>query len=156
MKQQLWYFLVSSIVVVFSCGQNQTTLKDTVTDVDGNVYPTVKIGNQIWMAENLKVTHFRNGDPIPNHTDDAEWDTPNSAWCAYDNETSNVEIYGRLYNWFAVNDSRGLAPEGWHVPTDPTTTPDNSAPRYGSVRLRSPRRIAGHRPDRRRAFVVSS
>ncbi len=91
----------------------------TVTDIDGNVYKTIKIGNQLWMAENLKVTHYRNGDPIPNVTDDDEWkDLSSGARCIYDNNTSNLSIYGRLYNWYAVNDSRGLAPEGWHIPTD--------------------------------------
>jgi uncharacterized protein (TIGR02145 family) len=92
----------------------------TVTDIDGNTYKTVKIGNQWWMAENLKVTHYRNGDPIPNITDNDEWPGLNSdAQCIYDNNVSNnVASYGRLYNWYAVNDPRGLAPDGWRVPSD--------------------------------------
>ena len=91
----------------------------TVTDIDWNVYETVRIGDQVWMAENLKVTHYRNGDPIPNVIIDYEW--PNlstGAYCSYENDVDNVTIYGSLYNWCAVNDLRGLAPEGWHVPTD--------------------------------------
>jgi uncharacterized protein (TIGR02145 family) len=90
----------------------------SVKDTDGNVYKTVKIGNQWWMAENLKVTHYRNGDQIPNRTDNDEWDSGTGAYCSYNNDTTNFGIYGGLYNWFAVNDSRNLAPEGWHVPTD--------------------------------------
>ncbi len=91
----------------------------TVTDIDGNIYKTVKIGNQWWMAENLKVTHYRNGDAIPNVTDDFEWGgLSTGAYCAYKNDVNNVATYGQLYNWFTVNETRGLAPEGWDIPTD--------------------------------------
>jgi uncharacterized protein (TIGR02145 family) len=91
----------------------------TVTDYDGNVYQTVLIGDQCWMMENLKVTHYRNGDPIPNVTDGTEWNgLSTGAYCAYENDEGHVETYGRLYNWHAVDDIRGLAPEGWHVPSD--------------------------------------
>ena len=96
-----------------------TTVSGTVTDIDGNVYQTVTIGAQVWMAENLKVTHYRNGDPIPHVTDSATWSGLTSgAYCEYNNDPSNVATYGRLYNWYAVYDSRNIAPEGWHVPTD--------------------------------------
>ena len=92
---------------------------ETVTDIDGNVYHVVKIGNQEWLAENLKTTHYRNGDAIPNVTDDPEWEALESgAYCNYDNQSSKGSVYGRLYNWFAVDDSRGIAPEGWHVASD--------------------------------------
>jgi uncharacterized protein (TIGR02145 family) len=92
---------------------------NTVTDLDGNVYQTVTIGTQVCMAENLKVTHYRNGDPIPNITSDSDWTSlTTGARCDYDNDADNVPVYGRLYNWYAVDDSRGIAPEGWHVPTD--------------------------------------
>jgi len=92
---------------------------ETVIDYDGNVYQTVQIGNQIWMAENLKVTHYRNGDAIPNLTSDGDWTNTNSgAYCVYDNTPANADTYGNLYNWYAVDDPRGLAPEGWHIPTD--------------------------------------
>jgi len=88
-------------------------------DIDGNTYRTVQIGNQLWMAENLKVTHYRNGDAIPNVTDNAEWlNLTTGACCSYDNNSSNASTYGYLYNWFTVNDGRYIAPAGWHVPTD--------------------------------------
>ena len=90
-----------------------------VTDIDGNVYNTIKIGNQWWMAENLKVIHYRNGDPIPNVADDAEWrDMETGARCVIENDEDNANTYGYLYNWYAVNDSRNISPPGWHVPTD--------------------------------------
>jgi len=91
----------------------------TVTDIDGNVYQTVKIGDQWWMMENLKVTHYRNGDPIPHVTDNSTWEgLTTGAYCAYENDENDVETYGRLYNWYAVDDSRNIAPEGWRVSTD--------------------------------------
>jgi uncharacterized protein (TIGR02145 family) len=91
----------------------------TVTDMDGNLYFTVKIGNQWWMAENLKVTHYRNGDLIENITEASKWSTVDyGACCIYDNEEVNRETYGVLYNWYAVADKRDIAPEGWHVPTE--------------------------------------
>ncbi|UCE17077.1 MAG: hypothetical protein JSV84_09210 [Gemmatimonadota bacterium] len=91
----------------------------TVTDIDGNVYQTVIIGDQVWMAENLKVTHYRNGDAIPNVTKGSEWsDLSTGAFCNYNNDANNVPTYGRLYNWYAVDNSRHIAPEDWHVPTD--------------------------------------
>jgi uncharacterized protein (TIGR02145 family) len=90
-----------------------------VSDIDGNVYQTITIGTQVWMAENLKVTHYRNGDPIPNVTDNAAWQALSTeAYCEYNNDINNVATYGRLYNWYAVGDSRNIAPAGWHVPTD--------------------------------------
>ncbi len=91
----------------------------TVTDYDGNVYQAVKIGDQWWMAENLKVTHYRNGAPIPNVTDNSEWGgLSTGAYCFYDNNADNVDTYGLLYNWYAVDDFQNIAPEGWHVPSD--------------------------------------
>jgi uncharacterized protein (TIGR02145 family) len=93
--------------------------KGKVTDIDGNIYITVKIGDQWWMAENLKVTHYHNGDAIPNVTDGEEWlNLSSDAYCSYDNADSNIAIYGLLYNWFAVEDSQNIAPAGWHVPSD--------------------------------------
>jgi len=80
----------------------------------------VKIGEQIWMGENLNVSHFRNGDPIPHARTNKEWDKAakekKPAWCYLNNNPANGKKSGKLYNWFAVNDPRGLAPEGWHVP----------------------------------------
>jgi len=92
---------------------------EPVTDIDGNVYKTVQIGTQTWLAENLRVNRYRNGDLIPNVTDDNEWSNLDTgAWCNYENNHEYDTKYGKLYNWYAVDDKRGLAPEGWHVPTD--------------------------------------
>jgi uncharacterized protein (TIGR02145 family) len=116
-------------------GENQTAILDmqlrkqttntlsgetgTMTDIDGNVYKTIKIGNQVWMAENLKVTRYRNGDAILNVKSSSNWQFLSSgAYCAYNNDNGNVATYGLLYNWYAVADNRNIAPEGWHVPTD--------------------------------------
>jgi uncharacterized protein (TIGR02145 family) len=91
---------------------------NTVTDIDGNVYHTVTIGTQVWMVENLKTTRYRNGDPIHNITMTYEWDNMTSgACCDYENTLSNSKIYGKLYNWYAVNDNRKIAPVGWHIPS---------------------------------------
>ena len=89
-----------------------------ITDIDGNVYNTIVIGTKVWMAENLKVTRYRNGVAIPNVTDATEWSNlTTGAYCNYGNNTGKAATYGRLYNWYAVNDSRNIAPEGWHVPS---------------------------------------
>lgn len=91
----------------------------TVTDYDGNVYNTVTIGTQVWMKENLKVTHYVNSDPIPYISDNAAWSGLSSgAYSYYDNSTSNQSVYGNLYNYFSTVDSRKLCPTGWHVPED--------------------------------------
>jgi uncharacterized protein (TIGR02145 family) len=91
-----------------------------VIDIDGNAYPTVKIGNQEWMAENLRVTHYNNGDAIPNVTDNSVWINLNTgAYCWYNNdETTYKLLYGAMYNWYAVTDSRNLCPLGWHAPSN--------------------------------------
>ncbi len=97
----------------------QLSIPVTVTDIDGNVYQTVQIGDQLWMAENLKVTHYRNGDAIPTGYSASEWTIlSTSAYAVYNDDESNADTYGYLYNWYAVDDSRNIAPEGWHVPTD--------------------------------------
>ncbi len=91
----------------------------TMTDIDGNVYKTITIGTQTWMAENLKTTKYRNGDLIPNVTDGTAWSAlATGAYCWYNNDVANKATYGGLYNWFAVADTRNIAPTGWHVPTD--------------------------------------
>jgi hypothetical protein len=96
-----------------------TTHDNTVKDIDGHVYQTFIIGKQVWMAENLQVTRYRNGEAIPNITDTAAWTASTSgAYCNYNNDTGNVAGYGRLYNRHAINDKRKLAPEGWHIPTE--------------------------------------
>lgn len=87
-----------------------------------NAYAAVNIGDLSWMSRNLDVDRFRNGDPIPEARTAAEWkaagENRQPAWCYHDNLTSNGARYGKLYNWYAVTDPRGLAPEGWHVATD--------------------------------------
>ncbi len=89
----------------------------TISDLDGNTYNTITIGNQVWMKENLKVSKYRNGDIIPQVQDPNQWSNlTTGAWCYYTNQSSNGLVYGKLYNWYAVNDSRGLAPQGWHIP----------------------------------------
>ena len=82
--------------------------------------PSVTIGTQIWSSKNLDVSKYRNGDPIPQVTDATQWGSLNTgAWCWYNNDSAIYAAnYGKLYNWYAVNDPRGLAPLGWHVPTD--------------------------------------
>jgi uncharacterized protein (TIGR02145 family) len=98
---------------------NQNLSYGTVTDIDGNVYKTIKIGYQTWMAENLKTTKYRNGDPISYLTDNTKWsNSTTGAYCWYNNDESLYkEAYGALYNWYALNDSRNIAPTGWHVAT---------------------------------------
>lgn len=82
----------------------------------------VTIGKQVWMTQNLNVDKFRNGDPIPEAKTDEEWikagENGEPAWCYYNNNPDNGDRYGKLYNWYAVNDPRGLAPEGWKIPSD--------------------------------------
>ncbi len=83
---------------------------------------SVTIGTQVWMTKNLDVTKFRNGDLIPEAKTDEEWkkagENKQPAWCYYKNNKKNGKKYGKLYNWYAVSDPRGLAPTGWHVPSD--------------------------------------
>ncbi|MFA6572510.1 MAG: FISUMP domain-containing protein, partial [Bacteroidota bacterium] len=79
----------------------------------------VRIGTQLWMQKNLDVATYRNGDTIPHVTNTEEWkNLKTGAWCYYNNDPQIGAVYGKLYNWYAVNDPRGLAPEGWHVPSD--------------------------------------
>ena len=82
-------------------------------------FKTVKIGNQVWTSKNLDVATYRNGDVIPQVEDYKAWENlTTGAWCYFDNDASNGTKYGKLYNWYAVNDPRGLAPNGYHIPTD--------------------------------------
>ncbi len=107
--------------VVTACDKDypgsDITSAGIIKDADGNEYNTIKIGTQIWTVENLKTTKYNDGTPIPNVTDADAWiSSKTGAYCNYENLESNVAIYGRLYNWNAVNTGK-LAPEGWHVPT---------------------------------------
>ena len=87
-----------------------------------NAQDDVKIGTQVWTSKNLDVSTFRNGDPIPEAKNAKEWVTASenktAAYCYYDYDRKNGKVYGKLYNWHAVNDSRGLAPKGYHLPSD--------------------------------------
>ena len=97
-----------------------TTASSKVLDIDGNEYKIVTIGSQTWMAENLRTTHYRNGDEINDGTGKGTVsgeDAP-KYWFAYDDDLDNVSTYGRLYTWYTVNDGRSICPEGWHVASD--------------------------------------
>ena len=138
MKNKLIFdlILIAFVAMMFNCRKKQeSSLTDsglntvkfnstlgygiTVADKDGNTYKTIKIGSQTWMAENLRVTKYRNGDPIPNVTDNTNWASlTTGAYCWYNNDAANKAAYGALYNWHAVADGRNIAPLGWHVPTD--------------------------------------
>ena len=111
--------LVAGILFSLATGcDNKVESPDPVTDIEGNSYKTERIGDQIWMAENLKTSTFSDGIEIPVVPDAIDWNeltTPGHCW--YDNdETANKEIYGALYNYYAVNSGK-LCPAGWHVPT---------------------------------------
>ena len=120
------------LMLLFSCMKDETEIPQNITpivfnpsvnygsmvDQDSNSYKTVTIGNKTWMAENLRVIHYRNGEPIINIQDDSQWwNCRTGAFCDYGNAPEVSETYGRLYNWYAVNDDRNIAPIGWHVAT---------------------------------------
>ena len=115
MRKVQQYIVLLLLSTVFS------TVTAPVTDIDGNVYETVLIGEQLWMAENLKVTNYNSGSSIPTGLNETEWIhtyvTNQGAYSIYNNDESNAEIYGHLYNWYAVDDDRGICPSGWRVPT---------------------------------------
>ena len=91
---------------------------DTVSDIDGNLYHIITLGKQDWLKENLKATHYSKGEGIHHVVGDSEWASlDKGAYCNYDKNPANADTYGRLYNWFAVEDSRNICPQGWHVPT---------------------------------------
>jgi len=110
-KRIIWDVLADGIVL---SGKYKAELKIIQ-------YNSVKIGYQVWMIENLNVDRFQNGDLIPEAKTAEEWQNAGNneqpAWCFYNNDPKNEEKYGKLYNWYAVNDPRGLAPSGWHIPT---------------------------------------
>jgi uncharacterized protein (TIGR02145 family) len=118
-------FIYSTFVIYtmlfISCGESSDGNGESLS-ANGGSSKEVIIGKQVWMTENLNVDKFRNGDPIPKAKTPEEWkragEKKQAAWCYYDNDPANGVKYGKLYNWYAVNDSRGLAPKGWHIPTD--------------------------------------
>ncbi|MBS1533548.1 MAG: fibrobacter succinogenes major paralogous domain-containing protein [Bacteroidetes bacterium] len=104
-----------------SSGSDQNPFQNcgNVADIDDNIYSTVTIGTQCWTTKNLNVSRYRNGDIIPQVTDATEWaNLTTGAWCYYNNDSANGPVYGKLYNWYAVNDPRGLAPLGYHIPSN--------------------------------------
>jgi uncharacterized protein (TIGR02145 family) len=115
-------FIIGLALLLFnSCekdnGENNPS--NTVTDIEGNIYHTVTIGLQVWMVENLRTTRYNDGTPIPVVPDNLYWSRlTTGAYSDYDNTPDSSKIYGKLYNWYAVNDARKLAPVGWHVPSD--------------------------------------
>jgi uncharacterized protein (TIGR02145 family) len=115
------YMLLAAYILFMGCTSDKPVTM--VTDADGNVYPTCTIGNKVWMAANLRVTRYRNGDPVPLIADSTAWSkTTAGAYCFYNNDSSFNASYGKLYNWYAINDLRNIAPEGWHIPTNEEIT----------------------------------
>lgn len=114
MKKCLLISVISLFVI--SCQKSEDNPSGSPTPPN---VPNVTIGTQIWSVNNLDVTTYRNGDPIPQATDPIQWKTlTTGAWCYFNNDPTNNASYGKLYNWHAVNDPRGLTPVGWHVPTN--------------------------------------
>ena len=113
--------LIALICCFLSIGLWAQEPSQAINDIDGNVYKTIKIGNQTWMQENLRATHYGNGDEIktlkPDTLDLTDMVQPIYQW-AYKSKDSLVADYGRLYTWFVVTDKRNICPSGWHVPTD--------------------------------------
>ena len=115
--------LILAFMAVTGCGDKDDPAPaqetSTVTDVEGNTYKTVKIGDQWWMTENLKVKKYSDGTPLPVVSDSANWaQLAVGAYCVYENGNTQTAAPGLLYNWFAVHDAADLAPAGWHIPTD--------------------------------------
>jgi uncharacterized protein (TIGR02145 family) len=117
--------MVAFIFIAFSFAscekEPELTIEESesLTDIDGNVYKTVKIDNRVYITENLNVSHFRNGDIIPEAKSKEDWSFAGTnhapAWCYYNNDSTYGMKYGKLYNWYAVNDPRGILPEGWSI-----------------------------------------
>ncbi|HOY38596.1 MAG: hypothetical protein KBB11_11840 [Bacteroidales bacterium] len=121
-------YAINAVGTAYGATKNLTTPDDdqihfsdgvqygTVTDIDGNSYRTIQIGNQKWFAENLRTSRYRNGELIPEISEFSDWtNSTQGAWCHYDNESRNEIPYGKLYNWYAVSSNDGLCPAGWHV-----------------------------------------
>ncbi len=110
------YILV--LLLVTGCRKEEPDPPNTMRDIDGNLYRTVTIGGQTWMAENLRVTHYSDGTAIPSISDNMEWSADYNGMCC-DYEFIADEKRGKLYNWYALEETsrKRLAPEGWHIPT---------------------------------------
>jgi uncharacterized protein (TIGR02145 family) len=118
MKRVILLILTTMLICFFT----DSAVFAQVNNTTNSSFETVKIGTQSWMLENLRVSHFRNGDEIPQARTKEEWQKAGEegkpVWCYYDDDPDNDVTYGKLYNWYAVHDTRGLAPQGWHVPSD--------------------------------------
>jgi uncharacterized protein (TIGR02145 family) len=115
------FFIGMALLLINSCEKDdgENNHSNTVTDIDGNIYHFDTIGTQVWMVENLRTTRYNDGSSIPAVADNLYWSSlTTGAYCDYDNIPDSSKIYGKLYNWYAVNDERRLAPAGWHVPSD--------------------------------------
>ncbi|MEN9440114.1 MAG: hypothetical protein RLZ33_190 [Bacteroidota bacterium] len=122
-KIQYAFYHILLLIVIISCQpedpEPNPPTNGTVTDIDGNIYSTQIIGTQEWMVENLKSSKYCNGDTIPNVTDNNEWQNlTTGAWAHYNNDSQYEDIYGKLYNWQAIDDNRNVCPCGWHVPSE--------------------------------------
>ena len=121
LRNMTFTFAISALLLIFSVATVFAQESKTIQFATAK-FKTVTIGTQQWMAKNLNISTFRNGEPVPEAKTKAEWEAAykneSAAWCYYNNDPKNGEKYGKLYNWYAVNDSRGLAPKGWHIPTD--------------------------------------
>jgi uncharacterized protein (TIGR02145 family) len=126
-------FLTSLIVLILGCSKEDSpsTNPTSLTDLDGNTYTAITIGKQTWYKENLSVSKYSDGTEIPQVNDPSEWATlTTGAWCYYDDDSSTEEVFGKLYNWYAVagiyNEAslntaslrKKLAPQGHHIPSD--------------------------------------
>lgn len=122
MKTKIKAVFAVSMLLLISCKKDNSVRFLSANDSQQAVntsYTSVTIGTQVWMDKNLGVSYYRNGDKIPQVTDSAKWSRlTTGAWCWYNNDSAKYAVYGKLYNWYAINDPRGLAPEGWHVSSD--------------------------------------
>ncbi len=125
---QMFKFAIQILIIMMSCilvtsafSQDDKKVNESTANSDQS-YKSVVIGTQEWMVENLDVSTFRNGEAIPEAKTAKDWlaayQSESPAWCYYNNDPNNGKKYGKLYNWYAVNNSRGIAPTGWHVATD--------------------------------------
>ncbi len=121
MKTTFTTCAVLMLLVISWTKENSSIQSSTIGDENSmqqNI-TSVTIGTQVWMVKNLNVTHYRNGDNIPQVKDSAKWaKLTTGAWCWYNNDSATGAVYGKLYNWYAIHDPRGLAPTGWHIPGD--------------------------------------
>lgn len=122
-KQNTMYGLLLLVMtVITSLFYARAEAGERFFDIDHNGYNTVTKGGKVWMKDNLNVSKYRNGDPVRQVESSAEWLAAaakgEGVWCYYNNDSAKGKTYGRLYNWYAVNDPRGLAPQGWHIATE--------------------------------------